>query len=218
MPDYGDPQYPYPNASDVPDGPAAFLSLVQRAALINGAGIASTANATTRAALVTNGDAFAGLVVLQVDTLEFWLYDGTDWLPFPRNPHGEYTYSRASVASGTSATLNAAPTLAASTSSTDVADFYTPHTTGLTFVNAGVYLLGVSALWDGTLATARSYIQLTIGAIAYRIGWMSGEDRMAGTWSGHIAAATTVAVAVVQTTGATKTVTGRIHATRVSRL
>lgn len=216
MPTTGAAKYPYPNASAVPDVPADFLILGQRIAKMNGAGIAYVADATARAALVTNTDAFNVLVVAQTDTGEYWKYDGTDWIPFPDVPHGEYTYSR-SVGNAASTTLNAAPTLVGASSSVNIADYVTPHSTGLTFDQAGVYSLFVSALWDGTLATGRSYIQVTVGAVTYRFP-MSTEDRMSAYLEAHIPAATTVTVAIFQTTGGTRTVTGRIHVTRVGRI
>jgi hypothetical protein len=94
MPDTGSGQWPYPNSSATPDVPADILLLAQRNALMS-EGWTSTANATTRAALVTNGDAFEGLRVYQIDTgvtykylssaWEEWESDWISWATVPTN-------------------------------------------------------------------------------------------------------------------------------------
>jgi hypothetical protein len=78
MPDTGSGQWPYPNSSATPDVPADILLLAQRNALMS-EGWTSTANATTRAALVTNGDAFEGLRVYQIDTGVTYKYLSSAW-------------------------------------------------------------------------------------------------------------------------------------------
>jgi hypothetical protein len=85
MPTTGNAKYPYPNASASPDVPSDLLLLGQRLAKMNGAGIGYTANATTRAALVTDGDAFAGLQVYQADTGVVYQYTGSGWARVTRN-------------------------------------------------------------------------------------------------------------------------------------
>lgn len=79
MPTTGSAQYPYPNASDVPDVAGDLLLLGQRLAKMNGAGLGYTANATTRAALVTDGDVFEGLFVFQADTGVVYKYTSSAW-------------------------------------------------------------------------------------------------------------------------------------------
>jgi len=80
MPNTGLPKFPYPNGSDIPDGPAAFLALGQRMALMAGAGVVYAATAAARTALVTNTDAFEGMLVHQVDTHTLWEYRGSTWV------------------------------------------------------------------------------------------------------------------------------------------
>lgn len=79
MPFWGSGQWPYPNASDGPDVAGDLLKLGKRIDLISGAGIGYTATALTRAALVTNGDAFEGLVVEQIDTGVIYRYTSATW-------------------------------------------------------------------------------------------------------------------------------------------
>lgn len=80
MPDTGSGQWPYPNSSATPDVPADVLLLAQRIDLM-ASGWTVTANATTRGALVTNGDAYEGLHVYQIDTKVAYLYTGSAWIP-----------------------------------------------------------------------------------------------------------------------------------------
>jgi hypothetical protein len=78
MPEYGSGQWPYPNSSATPDVPADVLLLAQRIDLMS-SGWTVTANATTRGALVTNGDAYEGLRVYQIDTGVAYRYTGSAW-------------------------------------------------------------------------------------------------------------------------------------------
>ncbi|WP_213816218.1 hypothetical protein [Glaciihabitans sp. dw_435] len=77
MPNTGAPQLPYPNGSDIPDGPGAFLALASRMAKMGGSGTAYVADAAGRQALVTAGDVFPGLEVMQADTQATWKYIST---------------------------------------------------------------------------------------------------------------------------------------------
>lgn len=61
MPTTGVDKNPYPNSTDVPDGPGAFLLMAQRLTKLKGAGVGYAADSTALAALITDGDAFAGL-------------------------------------------------------------------------------------------------------------------------------------------------------------
>lgn len=85
MPTTGSAQYPYPNASDVPDVAGDLLLLGQRLAKMNGVGIGYTANATTRAALVTDGDVFEGFLVFQADTGVIYKYTSSAWRAWESN-------------------------------------------------------------------------------------------------------------------------------------
>jgi hypothetical protein len=78
MPDTGSGQWPYPNSSATPDVPADVLTLAQRIALMS-EGWTVTANATTRAALVTDSNAFEGLHVYQIDTGMTYVYRSAAW-------------------------------------------------------------------------------------------------------------------------------------------
>lgn len=80
MPTTGSGQWPYPNSSATPDVPADVLALTTRIALMS-EGFTSTASAATRAALVTNGDAFEGLHVYQIDTGVTYQYLSSAWVP-----------------------------------------------------------------------------------------------------------------------------------------
>jgi hypothetical protein len=79
MPDTGSGQFPYPNSSATPDVPADVLLLAQRIDLM-ASGWTLTATATTRAALVTNGDAYEGLRVYQIDTKATYIYQSAAWV------------------------------------------------------------------------------------------------------------------------------------------
>lgn len=68
---------PYPNSTDTPDGPGAFLALAQRLTKMKGAGIAYAADATALAALITDGDAFTGLNVYHAAADCVVRYNGT---------------------------------------------------------------------------------------------------------------------------------------------
>lgn len=81
MPTTGSGKWPYPNSSAVPDVPADILLLAQRIDLMS-SGWTITANATTRAALVTNSNAYEGLRVFQIDTKTEYLYTSATWVPW----------------------------------------------------------------------------------------------------------------------------------------
>jgi len=65
---------PIPVGGDAPAIPADFGSLADRINVVSGAGVVFVADATARAALVTNADVFNGLYVYQDDTKETWRY------------------------------------------------------------------------------------------------------------------------------------------------
>lgn len=79
MPTTGSGQFPYPNSSAAPDVPADILLLAQRNDLMS-SGWTLTADATSRAALVTNGDAYEGLHVYQIDTGVLYIYQSLAWV------------------------------------------------------------------------------------------------------------------------------------------
>lgn len=81
MPTTGSGKFPYPNSSAVPDVPADVLLLAQRMDLI-ASGWTVCADATARAALVTNGDAYEGLHVYQIDTKVEYIYLSLVWVPW----------------------------------------------------------------------------------------------------------------------------------------
>lgn len=78
MPTTGSGKFPYPNSSAIPDVPADVLLLAQRIATI-ASGFTLCADATARAALVTNSDAYEGLHVYQIDTKVEYLYTSSAW-------------------------------------------------------------------------------------------------------------------------------------------
>lgn len=84
---YGKGKLPYPNTTDAPDGPGGFLALDTRLDYI-GAGVCVTATAATRAAIVTAGDAYQGLLCLELDTYTMWLYTGSAWQLYNLNDSG----------------------------------------------------------------------------------------------------------------------------------
>jgi hypothetical protein len=92
MPTTGSGLFPYPNSSAVPDVPADLLLLAQRIELI-ASGWTLTANATTRAALVTNGNAYEGLHVYQIDTGILYIYLSSVWVEQPSRSTGSPTLS-----------------------------------------------------------------------------------------------------------------------------
>jgi hypothetical protein len=76
---------PYPQASELPDGPGAILLLGQRDDFINGAGIAYTLTAgTSLPAMRTSGDSFAGLAIYVVDADCYVRDNGTTFKLFRR--------------------------------------------------------------------------------------------------------------------------------------
>lgn len=79
MLEFGNLQMPYLDSSDAPDIGGQALAQAQRLELISGAGVAFVADATARAALVTNGDAFNGLLVMQLDTYGLYLRKAGAW-------------------------------------------------------------------------------------------------------------------------------------------
>jgi hypothetical protein len=80
MPTTGAGKFPYPNSSAAPDVPGDLLLLASRVDKIAGAGTGWTADATTRAALVTATDAFEGMTVYQNDTGARWRYLSAAWV------------------------------------------------------------------------------------------------------------------------------------------
>lgn len=82
---FGNLKSPYLNSSDAPDIGGQGLAQAQRDELIHGAGPALVADATARGALVTNTDAFNGLIVVQLDTGEIFLRFGAAWIPLGTN-------------------------------------------------------------------------------------------------------------------------------------
>lgn len=81
MPTTGSGKFPYPNSSAVPDVPADVLLLAQRIDKMS-SGWTVCADATARAALVTNGDAYEGLHVYQIDTKVEYIYLSSVWTPW----------------------------------------------------------------------------------------------------------------------------------------
>lgn len=81
MPTTGSGKFPYPNSSAVPDVPADVLLLAQRIDKV-ASGWTVCADATARAALVTNSDAYEGMHVYQLDTKVEYIYLSSAWVPF----------------------------------------------------------------------------------------------------------------------------------------
>lgn len=79
MPTTGSSKMPYPNTSAVPDVPGDLLLLGQRIAKM-AQGFTDAPDAAARAALVTNGDAFEGLRVYQIDTKATYVYESSAWV------------------------------------------------------------------------------------------------------------------------------------------
>jgi hypothetical protein len=75
MPTTGLSKLRYPNASDIPDGPAALLALAQDVAR----NVEPVADAAARAALVTDGYAYEGMLVRQADTKAWYVYESSAW-------------------------------------------------------------------------------------------------------------------------------------------
>jgi hypothetical protein len=92
MPTTGSGLFPYPNASAVPDVPADILLLAQKIDLI-ASGWTLTPDATTRAALVTNGFAYEGLHVYQIDTKVLYIYQSSAWVAQGSSSSGSPTLS-----------------------------------------------------------------------------------------------------------------------------
>lgn len=74
-------QWPYDDGTLIPFGPDAQQRLATRIDLLAGSGIGLVPNETALQTLITNGDAFAGLIVHAADTDVLWKYDGSKWVP-----------------------------------------------------------------------------------------------------------------------------------------
>jgi hypothetical protein len=103
MPTTGSAKFPYPNSSAVPDVPADVLLLAQRIDKMS-SGWTVCADATARAALVTNGDAYEGLHVYQIDTKVVYAYQSSAWVNVGVQP--EATPVVPASVSGTGAVLS----------------------------------------------------------------------------------------------------------------
>lgn len=82
MPLEGLDQLPYPNTSDAPDGPGAFLALAQRLTAMKGAGIAYAATNGIRVALQAT-DVYVGLVCYDAQDNAYYQWTGSTWLVLP---------------------------------------------------------------------------------------------------------------------------------------
>ncbi len=81
MLEFGNLQMPYLDSPDAPDIGGQALAQAQRLELISGAGVALPADAAALAALVTNGDAFNGLLAEQLDIHRLQLRGASAWFP-----------------------------------------------------------------------------------------------------------------------------------------
>lgn len=90
MLEFGNLKMPYLNSGDAPDIGGQALAQAQRLDLVSGAGVALVDDSPARAALVTDGDAFDGLLVEQLDTHALYQRIGSAWVLLMR-PTADYT-------------------------------------------------------------------------------------------------------------------------------
>ncbi len=149
MPTTGSGKFPYPNSSAVPDVPADVLLLAQRIDKIS-SGWTVCADATGRAALVTNSDAYEGLHVYQIDTKATYVYKSSAWV---REPGLVYPTSVA----GTGASLSGAVVSASSATSISVNGCFTTdffrYEIGLDLTCSGAAVLGLVMRASGSNAS-----------------------------------------------------------------
>jgi hypothetical protein len=92
----GAAKYPYDPANTIPFGPDGQKNLATRLALMNGAGIGIVADKAGRDKLVTDGDAFPGLVVYQADVDVYFERRAAKWVMlFGATPGARLTKSSA---------------------------------------------------------------------------------------------------------------------------
>ena len=126
--------------------------------------------------------------------------------------HGEWGYA-VSVANATLTTLNSGSSPAASSSSSTIFNAVSPTVSGFKAGMSGIYRVSLLGQLP-TLATGRSFVSIVNDGTGteYR-GTTSTDDQMVSNAEFYMAAGTTVTFQFYQTTGATRTITGRFHVT-----
>lgn len=81
MLEFGNLKMPYLDGPDEPDIGGQALAQAQRLELVSGAGVALVPDLAGRAGLVTDTDAFDGLLVMQTDIHYLVLRSGSTWRP-----------------------------------------------------------------------------------------------------------------------------------------
>jgi hypothetical protein len=163
---------------------------------------------------LTEGD-----IADQRDTDVLYRWSGSAWVPTPRNPHAEYTYS-VSVANAASAVVGTL-TLVAGSSSSDVGSFFTTGSGTITVTRAGTYSVTMTTVFpSGATATGRTFLQVAANSVTYRASIPSGNSEDNGNVHATFAigASGVATFTIVQTSGATRVMTGRINITYLGPL
>lgn len=125
--------------------------------------------------------------------------------------HGEYSYA-VSFVNAVLSTMNQTPVLQATQSSSNIAAYLTPTTTGFTVGPAGVYTVVFTANLSAA-STGRSFLSIvTVSpSIEYRGGETQIEDIIEVTAEFYVPAGGTISFQIFQTTGAARTIQGRMN-------
>lgn len=205
---------PYPNSSATPDVPGDILALVNVLSRKNGAGISFAANSTALAQLVTDGLIKEGMFAFQLDVKELWYRGTSSWSRALEilNPHIELT-STVSAANSTNTTLGTFTVDGAR--STDLTLAAQNGTGIFRLRDAGTYVISVSTLIP-VATTGLSIVGITDGVITDRNPLATGSTYSIFTSTVRASSALTdITTYLNQTSGATRTVTGRISITKI---
>lgn len=188
MLEFGNLQMPYLDSPDAPDIGGQALAQAQRLELISGAGVALPADAAALAALVTNGDAFNGLLAEQLDIHRLQLREASAWFPVAGvMPALEMTDTATQTVSTLAIIAAWATTEYQSTLPTPASGVFTPGIAGRYAVSAYLKTAAGSGI--------ASYIELRKNSTAL----VRASDGASAASGGHLVVATEVVLSASDT-------------------
>ena len=194
MPNEGVDLLPYPNSSDIPDGPAAFLALASRLTLMKGAGVAFVADAAARAALVTSGFAYQDLLVLQSNTGVLYRYNASAWVVFEAAANSQRRNAVQSIATGATSQV----VLSWDTAVLPLTAAFTLSAGVFTCVTAGVFEVTATADFAAN-ATGNRAIYIRKNTTPIAPGGQNSVTGQAASIDASLTLYTTVSLAVSDT-------------------